>query len=123
MARKISKKISRLAPPKVAASKDATVPVLAHVLGTITGFIGALIILLVTDDEYAKKHARRALNWQLSLLIYYTISIVLILILVGILLLILLAILNIIFCIIAAVKASNRELYDYPMTIQFLKDK
>src|SRR3989338_11085306 len=108
---------ARIVSTKVATSKkeDTALPLLTHILGIFTGFIGALIILLVTNDEYAKKHARRALNWQLSLLIYYIISFILVLVLIGFVLIGILAILNIIFCIIAAVRASNNNLYDYPL--------
>ena|SRR3989344_6386681 len=115
---------ARIVSTKAATSKkeDTTLPLLTHILGILTGFIGALIILLATNDEYAKKHARRALNWQLSLLIYYIISFILVLVLVGFILIGVLALLNIIFCIIAAVRASKGELYTYPLTIQFLKD-
>ena len=115
---------ARIVSTKVATSKkeDTALPLLTHILGIFTGFIGALIILLVTNDEYAKKHARRALNWQLSLLIYYIISFILVLVLVGFILIGVLALLNIIFCIIAAVRANKGELYTYPLTIQFLKD-
>ena len=115
---------ARIVSTKVATSKkeDTALPLLTHILGIFTGFIGALIILLVTNDEYAKKHARRALNWQLSLLIYYIISFILVLVLVGFVLIGVFALLNIIFCIIAAVRANKGELYTYPLTIQFLKD-
>ena len=115
---KLSTKKNVHAPKK----KDTTLPIFTHILGILTGFVGALIILLVADDEYAKKHARRALNWQLSLLIYYIISAILIIVLIGFVLIGILAILNIIFCIIAAVRASNNNLYDYPLTISFLND-
>lgn len=108
--------------PAISKEPDTTLSVLTHIFGILSWFIGALIILLVTKDEKVKQHARRALNWQLSLIIYYLISFMLIFVLVGILLIFVLAILNLIFCIIAAVKASNKELYDYPMTIRFIKD-
>lgn len=39
-------------------AKDTTLPILAHVLGFFVGFLGPLIILLVSEnDENAKKHA------------------------------------------------------------------
>lgn len=62
-----------------------------------------------------------ALNWQISLIIYAIISGILMLVFIGILLMIVIGILNIVFCIMAAVKASKGELYNYPMTIKFLK--
>jgi len=103
----------------MAKSGDNTLPILTHVLGLITGFIGPLIILLVAEDKRSKNHAKAALNWQFSVLIYLVISFVLILILVGFLLIFVVAILNIVFSIIAAVKAGNNELWKYPLSIPF----
>ena len=103
-------------------ANDNTLPILAHVLGLVVGFLGPLIILLVSDtDENAKKHSKLALNWQISLIIYFIVSGILALVFIGFILMIALAILNLIFCIKAAIKASNGELYKYPLTIQFLK--
>ena len=103
----------------MAKEDTKTLAVLAHVLAIFTGFVGPLIILLVSESDEAKKHAKAALNWQFSLMIYLVVSFILILILVGILLVIALYIMNIIFCVIAAVKASNREIYTYPLSIRF----
>lgn len=100
---------------------DKTLPVLAHLLGLIGGFIGPLIILLVSKDENAKKHSKNALNWQFSFLIYIFISFVLMIILIGFFLLIALAILNLVFAIMAAVKAGENKLWKYPLAIHFFK--
>ena len=101
--------------------KDNSLSVITHILGLIVGFLGPLIILLVTKDEEVKKHAKTALNWQLSVIIYAIIGAILIFVFIGVLVLIALFILDIIFCIMAAIKASNGELWDYPMSIRFLK--
>ena len=52
-------------------SEDKTLLILIHILGIFTYFIGALIIFLTTENKKAKKHARNALNWQLSIIIYF----------------------------------------------------
>jgi len=101
--------------------ESRTLAILAHVLGLIAYFIGPLIILLVTKDKDVKKHARNALNWQISLIIYFIVAGILVFLLIGFLLLPALAIVNIVFSIMAAVKASNDELWKYPLSIQFLK--
>lgn len=93
---------------------------LPHVLGIFTGFIGPLITLLISKKEL-KEHSKKALNWQLSNLIYSIISGILTIILVGFVLLFVLMVLNVIFCIIATVKASNSTLWDYPLSIKFFK--
>ena len=99
-----------------------TLVILTHILGIVAGFIPSLVILLVSKDELVKKHAKNALNWQISFLIYYIISMILIFIIVGILLVVALIILNIVFCIIATVKANNGEIWKYPLSIKFFKN-
>ena len=119
-------------------SDDLTLAVLAHVLGLFVGFLGPLIILLVSKSKPVKEHARNALNWQISVMIYCVVSVILLfvlvgflllisvyianfIVLVGFLLLVALCIANFIFCIIAAVKAGNGETWKYPLSIPFLK--
>ncbi|NQV91144.1 DUF4870 domain-containing protein [Candidatus Woesearchaeota archaeon] len=102
---------------------DTTLPVLTHILSWLTGFLGPLIILLATKDKNAKNHARLALNWQFSMLIYVVISMILMFVFIGFLTLFALAVMNIIFCIVAAVKAGNGILWKYPMSIPFFKQQ
>jgi uncharacterized protein len=115
-------------PPPIAGSYPAAIPdegalcVLSHVLGLLTGFLGPLVIFLVAKTEPAKAHARRALNWQISLLIYCFVSFVLVFLFIGVLLLLALMIMDLVFCIMAAVKAGKNERWTYPVTIPFLKD-
>lgn len=108
---------------RVAGRGDNTLPVLAHILGLFTGWLGPLIILLVTKEERVKNHARMALNWQLSFIIYSIVSGILILAFIGFVLLGVIFVLDVIFCIMAAVKAGRGELWKYPLTIPFLKAK
>ena len=107
----------------VQKKQDTTLPVLAHILGLFTGFIGPLIILLVSKKEYEKTHAKYALNWQISLVIYFMVSFALMLVLVGFILVFALLIMNLVFCIIAAVKAGENTFWKYPLAIPFLKIK
>jgi uncharacterized protein len=102
-------------------AKDNTLKILTHILGLITGFIGPLIILLASEDKHDKEHSKKSLNWQISVAIYSIVSVALMFILIGIPIFIALYILNLIFCIMATVKASNNELWDYPLAIKFLK--
>jgi uncharacterized Tic20 family protein len=52
------------------SENTTTLAILAHLGGIFFGFVPALIIMLVTKDEILKKHAKAALNWQISLIIY-----------------------------------------------------
>ncbi len=101
-------------------SKDSLV-ILPHILGLFTWIIGPLVTLLASDNQALKDHSKKALNWQISLTIYSIISAILVLVLIGALFLMVLGILNLVFCILAAVKAADGELWDYPLTINFLK--
>lgn len=101
--------------------KDNSLKVITHILGLLVGFLGPLIIYLVTSDYDAKEHSKKALNWQISLVIYAIVSIILAFVFIGIIFLIVLFILDIIFCIMAAIKANEGELWDYPLTIPFVK--
>jgi len=105
----------------MAKDSNNTLAVLAHVLGVFIGLWGPLIILLAAKDKNVKKHAKNALNWQLSSIIYYIVSFILMIILIGFLLLFAVYIVNIVFSIIAAVKASEGETWKYPLSIPFLK--
>jgi uncharacterized Tic20 family protein len=66
-------------------------------------------------------HGKMVVNWMISSTIYAVISIVLCLVLVGILLLIALAFVGVFFPIIGGIKANNGELWEYPLTIRFIK--
>jgi uncharacterized protein len=69
----------------------------------------------------AFNNARHALNFQISMTIYYIISVVLIIVLIGLLLLWGLGIFGLIVVIIASIKAYGGEVYKYPLEIEFIK--
>ena len=67
-------------------------------------------------------HGKMITNWMISSTIYGVISIVLMFVLVGFLTAAVVWLLAIIFPIIGALKANNDgELWEYPLTIKFLK--
>lgn len=109
---------------------DRQLIVITHLSQLITLVVGfgslilPLIIWLTNKDKVYEmdRHGKNIINFQLSILIYSIICIPMILLLgLGILGLIALGIISIIFPIINAVRASNGEIADYPMTIQFIK--
>jgi len=95
---------------------------LCHLLG-IVGFIAPLVIWLNEKDKhkFVNEHGRAAMNYQISIIIYYAASWALCFIIIGIFMLIALAIMHIIFVIIGAVKAINGKPWRYPIAIRFLK--
>lgn len=115
--------------------------IITHILGIfigsslVLGFLGPLLIYLLVEDKEVKKHGKNALNWQISLLIYsaitgilWLVSFILSFILVGVPFLIItstilfvLVTLNFIFSIIAAIKANDGVVWEYPLSIRFFK--
>jgi uncharacterized Tic20 family protein len=91
-----------------------------HFLGHI---FGPLIVWILkrADSAEIDTHGKESLNFQLSMLIYDAIAVILCFILIGIPILILLWILNTVFVIVASIKASEGQLYHYPLTIRFIK--
>ncbi|MFT3872304.1 MAG: DUF4870 domain-containing protein [Nocardioides sp.] len=85
-------------------------------------FLGPLIVMVTqgTKSAWVRRQAVESLNFQLSMLIYGIVSVVLVLVVIGIVLLLVVAALAIILPIIASVKASNGEDYRYPLTIRLV---
>ncbi|HEY0268083.1 MAG TPA: DUF4870 domain-containing protein [Methyloradius sp.] len=101
---------------------EKNLAVLAHIGGALFSFVPSLIIWLLKKDDsaYISVAAREALNFQITLLIAYAISWVLMFILIGFLMAGILWIANIILCILAAVSASKGEQYQYPFTLRLI---
>lgn len=102
-----------------------TLKILTHILGLFAYFLGPLIVLLSSEEKDEKNHAKYALNWQISFIIYLIISFVLVIfsLYLGIFLFFVFYILHITFCIIAAVKASKDKLWRYPLAIPFFRKR
>jgi uncharacterized Tic20 family protein len=103
------------------SKQKSVMPVLPHILGLISGFLGPLIILLVSKEKEVKLNSKIVLNWQFSLAIYMFVSLILSLFLVGLFFIFALGILNLVFSIIGAIKASEGKLWKYPLSIRFFK--
>jgi len=87
------------------------------------GFIiGPLVIWSIKKQEYpfVDEQGKEALNFQISMLIYFIISAILIIIVIGIILLIALGIFHLIMIIIAAIRANNGESFRYPLSFRFV---
>ena len=88
------------------------------------GGIALPIIMWATNKDKSSiinQHGKNILNWMISFYIYATLSAILILLIIGIFALIALGFMAVIFAIIGAIKANNKEMFNYPLTIQFLK--
>jgi len=85
-------------------------------------FMGPLVVWLVKreDHPFIAMHAREALNFNLSMLLYTVIAGILTIVLIGFPLLAAIGITWFVLTIIAAIKAADGELYHYPLTIRFV---
>jgi uncharacterized Tic20 family protein len=86
-------------------------------------FLGPLIVWLLKRDTsgYVAEQAKEALNFQISVLLYWLISIPLVLVFVGFALIFTIPILALVFTIIGTIKASEGVLYRYPLNIRFIR--
>ena len=91
-----------------------------HFLGHI---LGPLVVWLIKrgDSPEIDAHGKESLNFQISMLIYDAIAVILCIFLIGIPILIALWVANTVLVIIASVKASEGKFYQYPFTIRLIK--
>lgn len=99
---------------------------LSQLAGLIVPFAGIILPIILWQTQKEKMpaldaHGKMVVNWMISAAIYAAASVVLMIILVGFFTLLAVAVLHIVFPIIGAMKANNGELWQYPLTIKFLK--
>lgn len=88
--------------------------------------IGIVVPIVLWQTQKEKMpaldaHGKMVVNWMISSAIYAIASIVLMFVLIGFLTILAVGIMGIVFPIIGAMKANNGELWEYPLTIKFLK--
>ena len=114
---------------EVPSKEECTWGMLCH-LTAFSGFlipfgnvIGPLIIWLIKKDQmpFVDDQGKESLNFQITMLIAYIISGILMLVLIGFLLIVVVGIFDIVMLIIASIKASEGVQYRYPYTIRLIK--
>ncbi len=95
---------------------------LVHVGGILFGFLPALIGYVVLKDRgpFIREHTATALNFQLTALIAYLVSIPLAFVFIGFFVMLAVGVLIIVFSIMAAIAANNGQRYTYPLSIPFV---
>jgi hypothetical protein len=102
---------------------------LAH-LSALAGFLvpfgnllGPFIIWQIKKTEFpsVEAHAKAALNFHLSCLIYGIVSALLIIVVIGFFLLVALGIFSLVCVILATIKVNNGQPWKYPLTINLIK--
>lgn len=99
---------------------------LSQLLNLVTGLGGIVVPIILWQlkkDEIQEmdEQGKEVVNFQISMFIYYAVSIVLCLVFIGFILLGVLALINIIFPIIQGLNAKDGKPVKYPLTIRLLK--
>ena len=99
---------------------------LSQLLGLVVPFAGLIVPIVLWQTQKDKTpalnaHGKMVTNWIISSLIYTVVSIPLMFVLVGFLTFLAVVVMSIVFPIIGGIKANNDELWEYPLTIKFLK--
>jgi uncharacterized protein len=109
------------------SSDQKTMALIAHLLGILTWFIGALVIWLINKDQsdkaFVNNQAKEALNFQITIGIAYIIAVILMIVSFGILFFLptLVWLGSVVFSIIGGIKANNGETYRYPFALRLIK--
>lgn len=111
------------APQPLTVDDEKLWAMLANASGFLLGFLGPLLIMLIMGprSEFVKRNSVEALNFQLTLLIGYIVSIILMFVIVGIFTFFAILIVSIIFMVLASIATYNHQDYRYPVNIRMIK--
>ncbi|MFZ0489607.1 MAG: DUF4870 domain-containing protein [Salegentibacter sp.] len=90
----------------------------------VGGFIVPLVVWLTQKDRVAgmDAHGKMILNFQISIFIYSLVSVPLMLLFgLGLFVLIAVGVISVVFPIINAIKVSNGQMPNYPLTMEIIK--
>jgi uncharacterized protein len=116
--------------PEVAQDKETNtwamilhLSLLAGLIVPFAGLIAPIVIFFIKKDSLPGivPHGYVVFNWMISAFIYAIVSAILVIVVVGFIGLLAVAILSIIFPIIGGIKASDGEVWPYPLSIKFFK--
>jgi uncharacterized Tic20 family protein len=104
--------------------EQKTMAMLAHLLGIVSGVIGALVIWLInkdkSDQSFVVDQAKEALNFQITMLIAFFAAGLLTIIVIGLFIIPVLVIANLVLCIMAGMKANEGVAYRYPFALRLI---
>ncbi len=100
-------------------------------IGGIGGFIvpiigGIIVPFLIwkikSDSEFVRKSALESMNFQLSLLIYGIVCVLLMVILIGRILMTALVLFDVVMIIVATINATDGKIFRYPLNLRLIKE-
>jgi uncharacterized Tic20 family protein len=118
--------------PNTACGKDERMWAMFCHLSAFAGYIvpvpfasviGPLIVWMIKREEYplVSDQGKESVNFQISMAIYFVISLILVFVLIGFLLIGILVVFSAICVILASIKANDGVKYRYPLCIRFIK--
>ena len=89
----------------------------------LAGLVAPIVIWQIKKEQLPgiDVHGKIVVNWIISAIIYAFVSLLLCLVIIGFPMLIALGICSIVFPIVGGIKANNGEVWNYPISINFLK--
>ena len=107
------------------SQENRTMAMLAHLLGILTGVIGALVIWLINKDKpdasFVTDQAKEALNFQITIFIAYMAGVVLSIILIGFFVCMAAWVASVVLSIMGGMKANEGVAYRYPFALRLIK--
>lgn len=101
---------------------DKNIMVLTHILGLFFGIIPSLVVYLAfSESKWVKDNSREAVNFQISILIYFVVSLILTFIVIGAVGLLATVIGGTVLGIVAAIRCSKGENYKFPLIIRIIR--
>lgn len=111
------------------SSQETTWAVVCHLAPLATmvllGNIILPLVLMLTvgkDSDFVRRTATEVLNFQITMIIYWFVAVVLAFVLIGYLLMPALLVFQIVVMILGILAASRGEVYRYPLSIRFVRE-
>ncbi len=110
------------AAPRMSPSEERNWALAAHLSTIVIQFLGPLLVMLIQGPKspFVRAHAVEALNFNISVTIYFVVSLVAMLMLVGLIMLPIVLIGWFVCTILATIAASKGQSYRYPFTIRLV---
>jgi uncharacterized Tic20 family protein len=106
-------------------SDDRLLGLLSHLLAIVpgVGILGPLVIYLVKRGQspFVEENAKESLNFQITMILAFIISGILVVVWIGFILLAILGVVEVVLVIVATIKASENKIYRYPFNLRLIK--
>jgi uncharacterized Tic20 family protein len=106
-------------------SDDRLLGLLSHLLAIVpgVGILGPLVIYLVKRGQspFVEENAKESLNFQITMILAFIISGILVVVWIGFILLAILGVVEVVLVIVETIKASENKIYRYPFNLRLIK--